>query len=133
MIRASGVLRKGLVGVTEIKAALSAAGLLLDETRLHQPIQLQPDLRAHLCPARQGYIQQAAAQLAQRWVSLCPSCQRPDFWRKAAQTGLPCEVCHYPTGRIQSYSKKCDCCGYIEQEPNSVEFADQAHCPMCNP
>jgi hypothetical protein len=131
--RYRGGLRKGLVGFEQIHAAMLAAGVLLDADTFSESIKLQPDLRAHLCPARQSYIQQAAAQLAQRWLSLCPSCQQPDFWRKAAETGLPCEVCHYPTGRIKSYSKKCDCCGYIEQEPNSVEFADQAHCPLCNP
>jgi hypothetical protein len=124
---------KGLVGFEEVKSALSAAGLLLDAETLSETIKLQPDLRAHLCPARQSFIQQAAQQLAERWVSLCPSCHQPNFWRKAVETGLPCEVCHYPTGRIKSYTKKCDCCGYIEQEPSSVEFADQGHCPLCNP
>lgn len=124
---------KGLVGFAQVQAALATAGLLRDAETLSETIKLQPDLRAHLCPARQSYIQQAAQQLAERWRSLCPSCHQPDFWRKAVETGLPCEVCHYPTGRIKSYTKKCDCCGYIEQEPSSVEFADQGHCPLCNP
>jgi len=124
---------KGLVGFTQINSALATAGLVVDGQSLNEKIKLQPDLRAHLCPARQSYIQQAANQLAERWLSLCPTCHKPDFWRKAVATGLPCEVCHYPTGRIKSYTKKCDCCGYVEQEPTGVEFADQGHCPLCNP
>jgi hypothetical protein len=124
---------KGLVGFDQINSALATAGLVVDGHSLSEKIKLQPDLRAHLCPARQSYIQQAANQLAERWLSLCPSCHKPDFWRKAVETGLPCEVCHYPTGRIKSYTKKCDCCGYVEQEPTGVEFADQGHCPLCNP
>jgi hypothetical protein len=129
---ADGLL-KGLVGFGQIATALTQAGLMVDANSLKEKIKLQPDLRAHLCPARQSYIQQAANQLAERWLSLCPSCHKPDFWRKAVETGLPCEVCHYPTGRIKSYTKKCDCCGYVEQEPTGVEFADQGHCPLCNP
>jgi len=126
-------LAKGLVGLEQVQAALTAAGLLTDAATLSEKIKLQPDLRAHLCPARQQYIQQAAQQLAARWQSLCPSCQQPDFWRKAVETGLPCEVCRYPTDRIKSYIKKCDGCGYIEREPSRVEFAEQGHCPLCNP
>lgn len=128
---AAGV-SKGLLGFDQISQALVAAGLLHGQ-QLTETISLQPDLRAHFCPARQQYIEQAAAQLAERWLSLCPSCDKPDFWRKAVETGLPCEVCHFPTGRIKSYTKKCDCCGYMEQEPSRVKFADQGHCPLCNP
>lgn len=124
---------KGLVGFEQIHTALASAGLLLDANTLTEYIKLQPDLRANMCPARRAYIQQAAKHLAERLRSLCPACYKPDFWRKAIETGLPCEVCRYPTDCIKSYTKKCDCCGYIEQEPSRLKFAEQGHCPLCNP
>lgn len=127
------LLLKGLVGVNQVLAALTEAGLLLSDTALGHKIRLSPDLRAHLCPSRRLYIQQAAAQLADRLQSKCPNCAAPDFWRNGAEQGLPCEACHYPTQKIKIYHKSCSCCGYSESEAAQQAFADPAHCPLCNP
>lgn len=124
---------KGLVGFHAVFEALEQAKLLKSATQLSQRLRLSPDLRAHFCPSRQQYIQQAAAQLAQRLQALCPTCQRPDFWRKELQLGLPCSACSYPTERVKYYLKKCECCGYTEQELAPEASADPAYCPLCNP
>jgi predicted nucleic-acid-binding Zn-ribbon protein len=124
---------KGLTGFSAVVQALQQTKLLKSETQLTQSLRLSPDLRAHFCPSRQQYIQQAAAQLAERLQALCPKCQAPDFWRKELQLGLPCSVCTYPTQRVKYYLKKCECCGHTEQEFPSEAFADPAYCPLCNP
>jgi hypothetical protein len=124
---------KGLVGADTVIDALQQAGLLLSATELADTITLSPDLRAHLCPSRQVYIRQAAAQLATRLRSFCPCCQAPNFWRNDAERGLRCATCDSPTQRVLRYIKKCDCCGYTEYEEAATPVADPAYCPLCNP
>ncbi|MCA1929362.1 DUF6671 family protein [Rheinheimera sp.] len=133
IIKHSTGLVKGLTGFSAVRQALEQAQLLNSATQLAQNVRLSPDLRAHFCPSRQQYIQQAAAQLAARLQALCPKCQTSDFWRKELQLGLPCSTCSYPTQRVKYYIKKCDCCGHTEQELPSEAFADPAYCPLCNP
>lgn len=126
-------LLKGLLGFDAIFQAVQHADLLSTSGQLTEVIRISPDLRAHLCPARQRYIQQAAAQLADRLLALCPVCQAADFWRKAHEPGLPCSACTYPTQRVKYYIKKCDCCGHTEHEPPAEPYAEPAYCPLCNP
>lgn len=133
IVRHANGLVKGLVGVNALAQALSAIGLLQSNTLLKEQVQLEPDFRAHLCPARQQYIKQAAEQLAARLQALCPKCQAPDFWRKAAERGLPCELCAYPTSQVKYYIKGCSCCGHTEHEAATAAQATANHCPLCNP
>ncbi|CAM5179420.1 DUF6671 family protein [Alishewanella longhuensis] len=129
---AKGVV-KGLVGISALEQALTAANLLKTNTALKELVQLEPDFRAHLCPARQNYIRQAAEQLAARLQARCPECQAPDFWRKGAERGLPCELCAYPTSQVKYYIKSCSCCGHTEHEATITKQAAATHCPLCNP
>ena len=129
----SAGLVKGLIGFSALLSHLQASGLLNSAEQLCEKITISPDLRAHLCPERQQYIQQAAVQLAERIRARCPACAAADFWRKAAETGLPCAACDYPTPQIKHYIKQCDCCGHKEYESAVSEYADPAHCPLCNP
>lgn len=129
---ANGVV-KGLLGISALEQALTATNLLQTNTILKEQVQLEPDFRAHLCPARQNYIKQAAEQLAARLQALCPTCQAPDFWRKGAERGLPCELCAYPTSQVKYYIKSCSCCGHTEHEAASTTQAAATHCPLCNP
>lgn len=129
---ANGVI-KGLLGISALEQALTAANLLQNNTALKEQVQLEPDFRAHLCPARQNYIKQAAEQLAARLQALCPKCQAPDFWRKGAERGLPCELCAYPTSQVKYYIKSCSCCDHTEHEAAPTMQAAATHCPLCNP
>lgn len=124
---------KGLSGRQALEQALQQADLVQPCGKLREVVRLTPDFRAHLCPARQDYIQQAARQLADRLRSHCPHCTAPDFWRKKAEAGLPCSACHYPTQRVKHYIKACDCCSYTEVEAAAELSADPGHCPLCNP
>lgn len=133
MLRVGETVQKGLIGFSAITKSLFAAGRITATAQLTESVLLQPDYRAHLCPARQHYIRQAAEQLAARYVALCPQCQTPNFWRGQAVAGLPCETCAYPTSAVHYYHKCCQQCGYTEQEPAATATASAAHCPLCNP
>ncbi len=124
---------KGLTGFEQVCQALTEAKLLSSESTLAVPIRLSPDLRAHYCPSRRCYIEQAAAELAKRLQALCPVCAAADFWPDAFETGLPCSACTYPTQRVNYLIKHCKCCGHTEREAAADSFADPADCPLCNP
>lgn len=133
MCTSNAGIAKGLIGYNAVVDYLSQKGLFVSATTTAEAVTLSPDLRAHLCPVRQQFIQQAAGQLAERIKALCPRCGAMDFWRKAAEQGLACEACDYPTAQVQRYIKRCDCCQHIEFEAPATAFADPAHCPRCNP
>jgi hypothetical protein len=133
ILRYGSGLTKGLIGFDAFYGALQQANLISHSAQLQEVVRVSPDLRAHLCPARQRYIQQAAAQLADRLQAFCPVCQAADFWRKERETGLPCSACSYPTQRVKYYIKRCDCCGHTEQEAATEALADPTYCPLCNP
>lgn len=133
ILRHANGLVKGLVGADAVAQALKQANLLQSPQLLAEKVRLEPDFRAHLCPARQEYIKQAAEQLAKRLQARCPTCQAPDFWRKQAERGLPCELCDYPTSQVKYYIKSCSCCGHSEHEAATITQASAAHCPLCNP
>lgn len=124
---------KGLIGFSSLLSYLQSSDLLKSPAFCREKITLSPDLRAHLCPERQQYIQQAALQLAERIQARCPVCAAADFWRKAAETGLNCAACDYPTPQIKHYIKQCECCGHKAYETATSEYADPMHCPRCNP
>jgi predicted nucleic-acid-binding Zn-ribbon protein len=133
ILRYQGGLVKGLIGYNALQQAWQEAKLLQSDGQLAEEVQLEPDFRAHLCPVRQQYIQQAAQQLAERLAAHCPRCQTPDFWRKQVERGLPCEACHAPTTQVKYYIKSCSACGHTEQEAAATAYASAAHCASCNP
>ncbi|WP_423187685.1 DUF6671 family protein [Alishewanella sp. d11] len=133
ILRYQGGLVKGLIGYNALQQAWQEAKLLQSDGQLAEEVQLEPDFRAHLCPVRQQYIQQAAEQLAERLAAHCPRCQTPDFWRKQVERGLPCEACHAPTTQVKYYIKSCSACGHTEQEAAATAYASAAHCAYCNP
>lgn len=125
-------IQKGLVGYKSIVEALGAEKLMLKENLL-EPVELIPDLRAMYCPERQEYIKSAAIQLANRMNSFCPKCNKPDFWAKDFERGLPCNLCGQATKEVKMYIKRCDCCFYMEKAPAENKTADPGRCDYCNP
>jgi hypothetical protein len=119
---------KGLTSAAQIKAILSDTAWLPGEV-----INLQPDLRAMHCPARQQHIIAAATQLAARLTSVCPQCSATNFWRKDVERGLPCLQCSLPTNQIKAYISSCDCCGHQTKELVEVSGAEPTWCAFCNP
>ena len=97
------------------------------------PWRFEPDMRAMHCPHRQTMITKAAIDLTNRLSAICPKCQQPDFVVKKVETGLPCELCQFPTNSVQKQIKICSHCHYEEHVPAAQPVASASTCPMCNP
>jgi ribosomal protein S27AE len=133
VLRHPGGLIKGLLGQQAILEQLALVGLSGSGGELVQKVTLEPDLRAMHCPERQGYIRQAAEQLAERLQSFCPRCSAANFWLDEAEKGLPCGCCGTPTELPTAFIRRCQACEYQIREPGDPVTADPGDCPWCNP
>lgn len=95
-------------------------------------IWLETDMRAHMNPLRQGVIREAAAVLAQRLASHCPSCQAPGFAVARSESGLLCADCGLATALAAAHIWLCPACQHEERRPVS-QLASAGHCAQCNP
>ena len=93
---------------------------------------LETDMRAHMNPLRQGVIREAAAVLAQRLASHCPSCQAPGFAVARSESGLLCADCGLATALAAAHIWACPACQHEERRPVS-QLASAGHCGQCNP
>lgn len=115
-------------------AVLQAWQALLEDARVvRDSVRIQPDYRAMNCPARQGYIKMAAAQLRARLSAECPACGAVNFWQTGVQTGLPCAQCQCPTSLPKATITSCSNCGHEEVTPVAAASADPIRCGVCNP
>lgn len=121
--------KKGLTDSQQIHSALAEIAANPSGSLL----ELSYDLRAMQCPQRQQTIAAAATDLAGRLKALCPQCQSPNFVAKRTVSGLPCELCHQPTGQTIANINHCDHCGFEQQEAVAHASASAVHCPFCNP
>jgi hypothetical protein len=96
---------------------------------------LETDMRAMHNPTRMEVIATAAKKLAAKISSLCPQCSTPGFDITAAEPGLPCIQCRYPTASVLKYVYSCSKCSYTKEEfyPHHKKFEDPMYCDMCNP
>jgi hypothetical protein len=97
-------------------------------------VQIETDMRAMHNPTRCRAIAAAAADLAERLMTLCPHCRLPGFGRGTNIQGLPCNWCGLPTQEAKGYWMECPTCQYREEVLNSSEqYANPACCMFCNP
>jgi hypothetical protein len=117
--------RDGLIQAIDRAAALSTDGRAWIET----------DMRAHFNPTRMESIRTLARRLAERLATPCPSCTAPGWGRVGTTTGLPCEDCGMPTGRVLFERYGCLACGHEGSLPRSdgLTHSSTTHCPACNP
>ncbi|MBE99675.1 DUF6671 family protein [Flavobacterium coralii] len=96
---------------------------------------LETDMRAMHNPTRMEVIATAARKLAAKISSLCPQCSTPGFDITAAEPGLPCGQCRYPTASVLRYVYSCSKCSYTKEElyPHNKKYEDPMYCDMCNP
>ncbi|GAB5382363.1 MAG: hypothetical protein Alis3KO_38220 [Aliiglaciecola sp.] len=106
---------------------------LFEKHNSESTFEIEPDLRAHLCPPRQKMIQKAAQDLVSRLESLCPKCGAVNFVVKEAKPGLTCGLCGLPTKQIKGYLSKCDQCNYEEYKNVDSRAGDPTYCDYCNP
>jgi len=95
---------------------------------------IETDMRAYANPTRMGNIERATQDLILKLLSLCTECGAPGFIVKEVVSGLPCEVCNYPSKMPLKYQYECYKCGHSEEEwyPKG-QFASPMYCDRCNP
>lgn len=124
-----GVVIKGLIDVAGLPAAVdAAAGCSPDGLAI-----VEPDLRAHVNPARRRVLSRLAAALATRLATPCPACAFPGFGRVGSRPGLPCRLCATPTPLAEHEIHACCRCAFTESRRLPRAAADPAQCPTCNP
>lgn len=106
-----------------------------DFRKEYDEVWVETDMRAMFNPMRMSVIGQAAEALADKLLSICPSCSAPGFEIAEAIPGLPCGLCHIPTTLAKAHRWICHRCGFSEEKsrPDGLLMADPAHCDWCNP
>ena len=96
---------------------------------------LEPDMRAMHNPTRMRVIAEATHDLVRQIRRCCPACGCPGFTVVERQAGLPCVLCGCPTTLALAITYYCRKCNFsqVVNSPDGQEFADPAHCSICNP
>lgn len=96
---------------------------------------VETDMRAMYNPTRMRVIEKATKKLADKIKTSCPVCETPGFGITEVRTGLPCQICNYPTKSTLSYRYSCLKCSYSREEkyPDGKFTEDPMWCDLCNP
>lgn len=96
---------------------------------------VQTDMRAHQNPTRMAAIRRLSDSLAERLLSLCPTCASPGFGLTGTMEGLPCEYCGGPSTLVHHQVFGCVSCEHAEKRPrpDGLLRAEQVWCSICNP
>lgn len=94
---------------------------------------LETDLRAHLCPSRRRVIATAAADLARRLATPCPSCTSPGWGPEGGVGHRSCAWCGGPTDEAAGVRWACPTCAATAVTDAGDEPGDPGRCPRCNP
>ncbi len=121
------VLAKGITDVASLRDAVIEAFRLGDGT-----VVVEPDLRAHLCPARRDVIAMAVRRLAERLATECPECGASGFGALDTIPGLACGLCGLPTRLPAADLLGCTRC-HARRQVDRTGTADPTHCDRCNP
>jgi hypothetical protein len=92
------------------------------------------DLRAFCNPTRQAMIRNAAQDLLNKLLSLCPCCSSPGYSIAHRKAGLPCGGCQTPTRLPIADIWRCPKCTHMDEiKRDTPSHADPANCDDCNP
>jgi len=96
---------------------------------------IETDMRAMFNPTRMKVIEKATQKLVEKIKSCCPKCSTPGFGITDAKTGLPCELCNFPTRSTLSYIYVCQKCSFSKEEkyPKGKKKENPMYCDICNP
>lgn len=97
------------------------------------PIELEPDLRAHVNPERRRTLRRLSWLLADRLTRTCPGCACPGFGPVGVVRGLACSACGNATSQVRVDVDGCPRCPEQRRRPRPVTAADPATCDACNP
>lgn len=96
---------------------------------------IETDMRAMHNPTRMKVIESTMKKLIENIESICPQCSAPGFVVTDVLSGLPCQLCNFPTNSTLLYKLTCSTCGFKEKKkfPHGKEFEDPMNCNLCNP
>jgi len=97
------------------------------------PVELEPDLRAHMNPERRRTLRRLSWRLAARLTCVCPGCGCPGFGPVGVVRGVPCAACGNATSQVRFDVDGCPRCPEQRKRRRSTEAADPATCDACNP
>lgn len=119
---------RALVEPDDVRHAVAEAGLRSSSGLA----EVRTDLRAHVNLERRSVIAAAAADLAARLSSLCPSCGCGGWGVESHEAGLACGACGTATSAPAWSRWECPSCMHADvlAVPGA---ADPARCPRCNP
>jgi len=102
---------------------------------IHGCVWVETDMRAMANPTRMQVIAETAERFAAELASTCPQCGMFHFRITDARSGLPCELCGWPTKSTKWYIRECAQCQHRIEEPrpDGKSHEDPQHCDHCNP
>lgn len=95
-------------------------------------VYIETDMRAMMNPKRMSVIQDVCIKLIDKMNSICPSCGIPGFGITERKSGLPCELCNFPTRGISEVISSCEQCNHKTSQIIDTP-ADAGICDHCNP
>lgn len=123
-------------GISDLKSLNHAfEKLKSSHPQLDQGLWVQTDMRAMHNPTRMAHIAELSKSLLKKIQTPCPACHAPGFDIVDLETGLPCELCNFPTQRPLKAIKGCIACDYQEtsEYPGQPKLAPAGECNICNP
>ncbi len=122
-------LHKGIADGDQLRALSEA---LIEK---HGSCWVETDMRAMANPTRMRVIAHTAERFAREISTLCPACSDVWFRITDAISGLPCELCGWPTQSVRAYRRTCRTCGALEDSarPDGKATEEPTHCDNCNP
>ena len=96
---------------------------------------IETDMRAMYNPTRMNVIKIATHKLVEKINTICPDCNTPGLGITDSVSGLPCDLCNYPTRGTLSHIYTCVKCEFTEykQFPQGKQTEDPMYCDFCNP
>ncbi|MDQ1111710.1 hypothetical protein QE418_001158 [Microbacterium testaceum] len=106
---------------------------VIDALLRRGPVELEPDLRAHMNPTRRRVLRRLSWLLAARLNRLCPGCGCPGFGTVGVVRGLRCGACGNATSQVRIDVDGCPACDEQRERRRPQREADPATCDVCNP
>jgi hypothetical protein len=127
----SNVIYKGIKNKHPLSEAILGCARLSPDGIAH----IETDMRAHMNPLRQKAIRSLTFKLIKRIRSQCPMCASPGWGIVHHETGLPCEICYFPTKMIRTDIFGCVKCSHqiTLLHNKKIKKAEARFCDECNP
>jgi len=106
---------------------------VIDALLRRGPVELEPDLRAHMNPTRRRVLRRLSWLLAARLAEPCPGCGCPGFGPVGVVRGLRCGACGNATSQVRIDVDGCPACNEQRERRRPQREADPATCDRCNP